>query len=342
MEKEGGQMMSGVTKEKLLEVKNLGVHIPTIQGKIKVVDDISFSIDKGEVVALVGESGCGKSMTALSLLKLLPKNSVLEGSILFNGKDIVKAPTTEMHKIRGGEISMIFQEPMTSLNPVHRIGRQIVENIRSHTNLTKKAAFELAVEMLTRVGIPDAATKAKSYPHQLSGGQRQRVMIAMALSCRPALLIADEPTTALDVTIQAQILDLMRELKADFGTSMLFISHDLGVISEVADRIVVMYAGKIVEESTSKKLFKQPEHPYTKGLLRSLPDGKLRGEKLETITGFVPSVENFPEGCRFHNRCPAALPACQTLSPSTQQIDEVSKVACWLHTESKQLVEVKG
>jgi peptide/nickel transport system ATP-binding protein len=308
---------------------------------LKVVNDISFKIKEGEVLALVGESGCGKSMTALSLLKLLPKKTKLEGSIIFSGTDIVKASVTEMHNIRGGKISMIFQEPMTSLNPVHKIGNQIVEVIRAHMNKSKKEAYELAVHMLNSVGIPDPSSKAKSYPHQLSGGQRQRVMIAMALACKPALLIADEPTTALDVTIQAQIIQLMKELKDDFGTSMLFISHDLGVVAEVADRIAVMYAGKIVEEAPVWRLFKQPEHPYTQGLLKSIPDGKLRGERLEIIKGSVPSAEKFSSGCRFYGRCPVGILECQTQNPELIRIDEYTNASCLLLKEGTPVINTK-
>jgi len=328
-------------QQDLLEVKNLSINIPTAKGMLKVVNNISFTIKKGEVLALVGESGCGKSMTALSLLKLLPNKTKLEGSILFSGTDIVSASTSEMHRIRGGKISMIFQEPMTSLNPVHKIGNQIAEVIRAHMKKSKKEALELAIHMLNSVGIPDARTKAKSYPHELSGGQRQRVMIAMALACKPTLLIADEPTTALDVTIQAQILQLMKELKDDFGTSMLFISHDLGVVAEVADRIAVMYAGEIVEESPVWKIFENPEHPYTKGLLKSLPDGKLRGERLEVIEGSVPSAENFSSGCRFYGRCPVGIPKCQSQSPELIQIDEYTKSSCLLHKDGTTLMNTR-
>lgn len=328
-------------QQDLLEVNNLSVNIPTAEGKLKVVNNISFKIKKGEVLALVGESGCGKSMTALSLLKLLPNKTKLDGSIFFNGTDIVKASVSEMHRIRGGKISMIFQEPMTSLNPVHRVGNQIAEVIRAHMKKSKKEALELAIYMLNSVGIPDASTKAKSYPHELSGGQRQRVMIAMALACKPALLIADEPTTALDVTIQAQILQLMKELKDDFGTSMLFISHDLGVVAEVADRIAVMYAGEIVEESPVWKIFENAVHPYTQGLLKSIPDGKLRGERLEIIKGSVPSAGNFSSGCRFYGRCPVGIPKCQSQSPELIQIDEYTKASCLLLKEETHVLTTR-
>lgn len=321
-----------IKHELLLEVKDLRIQIKTICGTITLVDRVNFSINRGEVLALVGESGCGKSMTSLSLLRLLPRNAIIDGSIIFDGVDIVRASKSRIRGIRGSEISMIFQEPMTSLNPVLRVGDQIIEAILTHVKITRKAAYELTLALLNKVGIPDPPSKANQFPHQMSGGQRQRVMIAMALACKPKLLIADEPTTALDVTIQAQILDLMRELKNEFGTSMLFISHDLGVVSEIADRIAVMYAGKIVELSTAKKLFSQPVHPYTKGLFKSIPDGKRRGERLDTISGSVPSPGNIPPGCSFYPRCPDAMSTCMEQDPKS--IDVETKVACLMNEEN--------
>lgn len=300
--------------DNILEIKNLGTHFFTRAGVVKAVDDVSFAIERGSTVALVGESGSGKSVTSLSVMRLVqPPGKIVAGQILFNGKDLVKAGNEEMRKLRGSEIAMIFQDPMTSLNPVYTVGDQIAESIKLHQKLGKKQAWTKAVEMMQRVKIPDAERRASDYPHQLSGGMRQRVMIAMALSCNPELLIADEPTTALDVTIQAEILDLLRGLKDDFDLSMLLITHDLGVVAETADRVAVMYTGRIVEEATVRDIFHQPKHPYTEGLLRSVPrlsEAGLRRKRLDTIEGTVPSLLALPEGCKFAPRCAYKIKDC--------------------------------
>ncbi len=297
----------------LLEVKDLKVHFFTDEGVVKAVDGVSFSIRKGETLAVVGESGSGKSVTSLAIMRLIPTppGRIVAGEILFRGKDgevrdLARASEEEMRRIRGNDIAMIFQEPMTSLNPVYTVGDQIAEAIMLHQGKSRKEALELAAEMLELVGIPEPKKRLANYPHQMSGGMRQRVMIAMALSCRPSLLIADEPTTALDVTIQAQILDLMRKLQEEFGMSILFITHNLGVVAEMADRVVVMYAGRVVEEAEAVPLFKDPLHPYTQGLLHSVPRLDLAAEKkerLEAIPGNVPNPLYLPSGCAFHPRC---------------------------------------
>ncbi len=297
----------------LLEVKDLRVHFFTDEGVVKAVDGVSFSIRKGETLAVVGESGSGKSVTSLAIMRLIPTppGRIVAGEILFRGKDgevrdLARASEEEMRRIRGNDIAMIFQEPMTSLNPVYTVGDQIAEAIMLHQGKSRKEALELAAEMLELVGIPEPKKRLANYPHQMSGGMRQRVMIAMALSCRPSLLIADEPTTALDVTIQAQILDLMRKLQEEFGMSILFITHNLGVVAEMADRVVVMYAGRVVEEAEAVPLFKDPLHPYTQGLLHSVPRLDLAAEKkerLEAIPGNVPNPLYLPSGCAFHPRC---------------------------------------
>jgi oligopeptide transport system ATP-binding protein len=293
--------------DNILEIKNLGTHFFTRAGVVKAVDDVSFAIERGSTVALVGESGSGKSVTSLSVMRLVqPPGKLVTGQIFFNGKDLVNIGNEEMRRLRGSEIAMIFQDPMTSLNPVYTVGDQIAEAIKLHQNLPKKQAWAKAVEMMERVKISDAERRASDYPHQLSGGMRQRVMIAMALSCNPELLIADEPTTALDVTIQAEILDLLRGLKDDFELSMLLITHDLGVVAETADRVAVMYAGRIVEEAPVRDIFHQPKHPYTEGLLRSVPrlsEEGLRRKRLDTIEGTVPNLLALPDGCKFAPRC---------------------------------------
>lgn len=300
--------------DSILEVRNLSTHFLTRAGRVKAADDVSFNIKPGSTLALVGESGSGKSVTSLSIMRLVPPpGKITSGEVLFNGRDLMKLDDEQMRRLRGREIAMIFQDPMTSLNPVYTVGDQIAEAIELHERLTRKQAWAKAVEMMTRVKIPDAERRTRDYPHQLSGGMRQRVMIAMALSCRPRLLIADEPTTALDVTIQAEILELLRSLKDDFDLSMLLITHDLGVVAETADRVAVMYAGRIVEEASVHELFHNPRHPYTEGLLRSVPrltEEGLKLRRLETIEGAVPNLLHLPEGCKFAPRCAYVIDEC--------------------------------
>jgi len=303
--------------EALVEVKDLRVHFHTEAGIVKAVDGVSFHINKGETLAVVGESGSGKSVTSLAIMRLLPRASgkLAGGSILFDGVDLALRSEAEMRRIRGTEIGMIFQEPMTSLNPVLAVGEQIAERLRVHSGLSQRAAMMQAIDMLRLVRIPDPKNRAENFPHQMSGGMRQRVMIAMALACRPKLLIADEPTTALDVTIQAQILDLMRSLQAEIGMAILFITHDLGVVAEMADRVVVMYGGRAVEEADVREVFARPRMPYTRALLRSVPrvDRAARHqERLEAIAGNVPNPLEMPAGCAFHPRCGFAAAACTT------------------------------
>lgn len=312
----------------LLEVEDLKVRFKTEDGYVSTVNGVSFSVNEGETVAVVGESGCGKSVTSLSILGLTP-GEIYDGEIRFNGKDLTKLKKNELRKLRGKDISMIFQEPMTSLNPVFTIGNQISEVIMLHTGLNKKEAFYKSVEMLEVVGIPDAEKVAKRFPHQLSGGMRQRVMIAMALSCNPKLLIADEPTTALDVTIQAQILRLIKKLKMDFNTGIIMITHDLGVVAEVADRVVVMYAGEVVEEAPVYELFEKPTHPYTKGLLSSIPQLDHVVEELGSIAGSVPIPSEMPVGCKFHPRCPIATDKCKINHPPLEQMGKSHKIRCF-------------
>ncbi len=303
----------------LLEVRNLKTRFTTDEGSFFAVDDVSFSVDAGRTLGIVGESGCGKSVTSLSILRLIQNPGHIDGGeILFDGKDLLKVPESEMRHVRGNEIAMIFQEPMTSLNPVFTCGDQIEEVLRLHKkNLSRDEQKRLAIEMLRKVGISAPEKRYSEFPHQLSGGMRQRVMIAMAISCNPKLLIADEPTTALDVTIQAQILDLMRKLQKDFGAGMILITHDLGVVAETCNDVAVMYAGKIVEYGTVEDIFYRPRHPYTKGLLNSIPhfeSGK-KLEKLQTISGMVPSLLHLPKGCRFCDRCHRAQDPCKENSP---------------------------
>jgi peptide/nickel transport system ATP-binding protein len=308
----------------LLEVDNLQTHFRTMAGVNRAVDGVSFNVRSGETLAIVGESGCGKSVTAMSILRLIPEPpGKIAGSIRFEGRELLKASDREMRTIRGNEISMIFQEPMTSLNPVLTNGRQIGETLRLHQGMSAAQAEERAVEMLRLVGIPEPGRRVREYPHQLSGGMRQRVMIAIALACNPKLLIADEPTTALDVTIQAQILDLMRDLKTSVGAAIVIITHDLGVVAEVAERVVVMYAGRKVEEATAADLFRKPRHPYTQGLLGSVPTlgSSLTGEtmRLAEIPGLVPSLTKRIPGCVFASRCPKATELCRHVAPALQQ-----------------------
>src|SRR5205809_2509207 len=299
----------------LLEVKNLATHFPTRAGLVRAVDGVSFYLDEGELLGLVGESGCGKSMTALSIMRLIgPPGKIVGGEILFDGKNLLRLSNGEMRDVRGNDIAMIFQDPMTSLNPVFTVGEQIAEALRLHRGLSRQAARAAAVAAMREVSIPDPALRADDYPHQLSGGMRQRVMIAMALACDPKLLIADEPTTALDVTIQAQILELLNDLRQTRNLAVLLITHDLGIVAEVADRVAVMYTGKIVEESPVDELFARPKHPYTEGLLRSVPKltakDVIRKERLATIEGTVPSPTDLPPGCHFAPRCPYRMPRC--------------------------------
>ena len=325
--------------DKLLEVRGLRTHFHTDRGLFRAVDGIDFSVGRGRTVGLVGESGCGKSVTSLSVMGLVasPPGKVEAEAIRFEGRDMQGLSADERRRLRGGKMSMIFQEPMTSLNPVHTIGQQIVEAILAHTTLSPAAAKARAVEMLDLVRIPSAAERVDDYPHRLSGGMRQRVMIAMALACEPALLIADEPTTALDVTIQAQILDLLQDLQRRLGMAILIITHDLGVIAEVADEVVVMYAGKIVESAPVEALFADPQHPYTIGLLGSIPRIEVDRERLSTIEGTVPSPNNQPKGCRFAPRCPFADPRCHNEPPPLRGLGADHHVACW-----KAPVEVGG
>lgn len=317
----------------ILEVKGLKTHFKTDDGWLHAVDGVDLSIDRGETVSVVGESGCGKSVTAMTVLKLvpMPPGKIVAGQILWQGRDLVPLPPEEMRKIRAKEIAIVFQEPMTSLNPVFTVGEQIAETLRLHEGLSRKAAMDRAAEMLDRVRIPTATRRIHDYPHQFSGGMRQRVMIAMALSCNPKLLIADEPTTALDVTIQAQILELLNELKQEFGMAVMLITHAMGVVAEVAQRVVVMYAGKVVEQAPVAALFAQPRHPYTQGLIRSIPRIDLAAQhkqRLEAIPGTVPKLVAPGEGCRFAGRCRYAQPQCREATPALREIAPGHLVAC--------------
>ncbi len=325
--------------EKLVDIIDLKTYFYTEDGVVRAIDGVTFHINKGETLGVVGESGCGKSVTSLSIMRLIPDppGKIVEGQILFEGEDLLKKSEAAMRKIRGNDISMIFQEPMTSLNPVYTVGSQISEAIELHQGLDRKAALEKAVEMLRLVGIPLPERRIREYPHQMSGGMRQRVMIAMALSCNPKLLIADEPTTALDVTIQAQILELMKGLKEELNTSIMLITHDLGVIAEMAERVVVMYSGKIVEEADVVSLFRQPLHPYTEGLLNSIPRIDAKKERLHVIEGTVPNPLNMPSGCRFHPRCPYVEDICRAQEPELIQVDVGRYVSCWMRQD-----DVKG
>lgn len=325
----------------LLEVKNLATYFFTPEGVVKAVDDISYDIEEGEILGLVGESGCGKSVSALSLMRLIqnPGKNVA-GEVMFDGKDLLSLNDSEMRKIRGKDMSMIFQEPMTSLNPVLTIGRQLTEALQLHLGLNKKGANDRAGELLQMVGIPEGATRLRDYPHQFSGGMRQRVMIAMALSCNPKLLIADEPTTALDVTIQAQILELVQRLGKELGTSVLIITHNLGVVARYANRVNVMYAGKIVERGTAREIYGNPRHPYTIGLLASVPRlDEPKKEKLQPIEGMPPDLIELPQGCSFRERCKYAIDRCAAEIPPLREVSEGHTSACWV---SDQLGDQKG
>lgn len=317
----------------LVEIKNLKTYFYTEDGVIKAVDDVSFKIKEGETLCVVGESGCGKSITAMSLMRLIPNppGKIEGGEIIFDGQKVLEIDEEEMRHIRGNKISVIFQEPMTSLNPVFTIGEQIMEAIILHQKLNEADAKKKAVEMLKLVGIPRADEIVDSYPHELSGGMRQRAMIAMAMSCNPKLLIADEPTTALDVTIQAQILDLMRDIKKKLNSSIMMITHDLGVVAEMADYVVVMYAGKVVEEASVLEIYKNPKHPYTIGLLESKPGINQTKDRLTTIPGQVPNPLNMPQGCYFHPRCSKAMDICKQKQPHICEMENGHKIACWLY-----------
>ncbi len=318
----------------LLEIENLKMTFDTEEGRVTALDGVSLCVYPGETVALVGESGCGKSVTSLSILRLIPSppGRVEEGSIRFEEEDLLTKSERQMQEIRGRDISMIFQEPMTSLNPVFTCGSQLMEAIGRHQRLTKAQAKEKVLDMLRLVGIPLPEQRFDEYPHQMSGGMRQRVMIGMALCCTPKLLIADEPTTALDVTIQAQILDLLIKLRKKMGMAILLITHDMGVVAEMAERVVVMYAGKVIEEAPARDLFKTPAHPYTRGLLDSIPRLDVKEDELKTIPGNVPSLGSMPQGCRFHPRCPHARALCAERAPELRNTGGGRNVACWLGT----------
>ncbi|MEQ1642445.1 MAG: ABC transporter ATP-binding protein [Pyrinomonadaceae bacterium] len=327
----------------LLEVTDLKTQFPTRAGLVRAVDGVSFKIGEGELLGLVGESGCGKSITALSIMRLIyPPGKIVEGSIKFKGEELTKASDERLREIRGNDIAMIFQDPMTSLNPVYRVGEQIAEALRLHRKLDKKAAWTAAIEAMHEVAIPSPERRVNDYPHQLSGGMRQRVMIAMALACNPELLIADEPTTALDVTIQAQILELLDELRRSRKLAVLLITHDLGVVAEVADRVCVMYTGKVVEESGVDELFADPKHPYTRGLLRSVPKltevGIAKAERLQTIEGTVPSPTNLPFGCHFAPRCEHRMEVCVSGYIPLTELGDGIKVRCVLHDPAQKFV----
>lgn len=320
-----------MTEKPLLEIKNLQTHFHIGKRVVKAVDGVSISVKAGEMLAIVGESGCGKSVTAMSVMRLLPEPPAkIQGEILFEGKNLLAMSMDEIRDIRGKEISMIFQEPMTSLNPAYTVGEQIAEGILIHGNVDKKTAWARAVEMLERVGIPAAAQRAKEYPHQMSGGMRQRVMIAMALACNPRVLLADEPTTALDVTIQAQILDLIRQLAKEFNTALVMITHDLGVVAETAQNMAVMYAGRVVEQGAVADVFADPHHPYTVGLMDSIPrlDGGKKKQQLHTIEGTVPDLAYLPEGCTFADRCEHAKEICRSQAPQLRCLEDGRQVSC--------------
>ncbi|MCD1159183.1 ABC transporter ATP-binding protein [Peribacillus frigoritolerans] len=322
-----------MNNNKLLEISNLKTYFFSDKGPVPAVNGVDLYINKGETLGVVGESGCGKSVTSLSIMRLLTDTpgKVIDGSIRFEGKDLLSLSENEIREVRGNEIAMIFQEPMTSLNPVYKIGQQIGEAVQLHLKYDKKKAREHVIKMLKLVGIPRAEEIIDEFPYQLSGGMRQRIMIAMAMSCDPTLLIADEPTTALDVTIQAQILELMRKLKEEKGTAIMLITHDLGVVAEMCDRVVVMYAGKVVEEADILEIFENPKHPYTKGLLNSVPKMGQKTNRLESIPGNVPIPTNMPKGCKFAPRCSQAMDICQEQDPDLLQIAEGHQCRCFLY-----------
>ena len=321
--------------EKLLEVKNLKTYFYTDDGVVKSVDDVSFSVEKGKTLGIVGESGCGKSITSLSIMQLVetPPGKIVGGEILYQGENLLEKNKDQMRKIRGGEIAMIFQEPMTSLNPVFTVGKQIMEALMLHTDLDKAQAKERAIEMLKLVKIPLPEKRFNEYPHQLSGGMRQRVMIAMALSCNPKLLICDEPTTALDVTIQAQVLEMMKGLRDKYNTSMLMITHDLGIVAEICDEVSVVYAGRVIEHGTLEDIFKNTRHPYTEGLFNSLPNLENRQAELKPIKGLMPDPSNLPKGCAFCPRCEYATEICKTQKPPRTYRNDTHYVECHLYNK---------
>lgn len=327
--------------ELLLEVDHLQVAFQTDQGELISVDEVSFELGSGETIAIVGESGCGKSVTSLSIMGLLgTSGSVIQGEIRFNGSILTDCAENQLRRLRGSEISMIFQEPMTSLNPVIPIGEQIAETVRLHQNKSRKEAKAIAVDMLRKVGIPRPEAMMKEYPHALSGGMRQRVMIAIALICKPKLLIADEPTTALDLTIQAQILELMKQLQQESGAAILLVTHDLGVVAEMADQVIVMYAGQVVEAADVFTLFRAPQHPYTQGLMKSIPRlDQHKKERLFAIPGAVPSLKEIPSGCRFHPRCPLAVGRCEEEQPEliSAAAADGHRVRCWMVGNTEQI-----
>ncbi len=322
--------------EPLLDVKNLSIYFKVQGRELPAVKDLSFSLGQNEVLGIVGESGSGKSITSLAVMGLLPKTGCrVEGEIWFEGQNLLSLSASEMEKVRGDRLSMIFQEPMTSLNPVHTCGDQIMESILLHTKATKKEARDKALSLLERCGIPDPVQRFKEYPHQLSGGMRQRIMIAIALACDPALLIADEPTTALDVTIQAQILQLMQEIRAEQHTSILMITHDLGVVSDFCDRVAVVYTGQVVETAPVRQLFTAPRHPYTRGLLAAIPRLGHSGGRLTAIEGMVPDMGHMPEGCHFHPRCPFAQEQCREAAPALSATADGRQVRCFYPQEGR-------
>ncbi|UFT98921.1 ABC transporter ATP-binding protein [Radiobacillus kanasensis] len=326
--------------ENLLEVKDLHVSFSTYGGEVKAVRGVSFELKKGETLAIVGESGCGKSVTSNSIMRLIPSppGKISNGSILFKGRDLLKMKEKEMRKIRGVDISMIFQDPMTALNPTLTVGNQLKEGLRQHKQVSNSEAHHQALQMLDLVGIPNPEERLKQYPHQFSGGMRQRMVIAMALICEPELLIADEPTTALDVTIQAQILELFHEIQKKTGVAIILITHDLGVVAKIADRIAVMYAGKIIERGTKREIFYEAQHPYTKGLLQSVPRLDLIEESLTPIDGTPPDLFSPPVGCPFTARCPYAMEVCEKVYPKTTRLGSSHQVDCWLQDERGKLV----
>lgn len=322
-------------KEKLLELKNVTTSFDTDDGKVTAIEDISFELRKGESLGILGESGCGKSVTSLSIMRLLPDGVgyVENGDIIFQGENLLDLKEEKMRSYRGNKMSMIFQEPMTSLNPVFKVKKQLVEVYTTHQDVDNNEAYNKALKILDIVGIPDAESVIEKYPYELSGGMRQRVMIAMALACQPALLIADEPTTALDVTIQAQILKLMKELKRDINSSIMLITHDLGVIAQMVERVLVFYAGQIVERAQIDDLYENPKHPYTKGLIKSIPRIGKKRQRLDTIQGMVPSPLEFPQGCRFNPRCEYAEEICINKEPPEVDVGEGHTAKCWLHAD---------
>lgn len=326
--------------EPVLEIQDLSTHFFTSRGQIPAVDKVSLVVRPKEVLGIVGESGCGKSVTSLSVLKLIPSppGRIVGGSVLFKGQDLVKLSEREMRKIRGDRISMIFQEPMSSLNPLFTIGQQLGETVRFHRGASRKEAREHSIDLLAKVGIPRPEAICRAYPHELSGGMRQRVMIAIAISLNPELLIADEPTTALDVTIQAQILDLLRKLNEDYGTAMMMITHDLGVVAEICTRVVVMYAGTIVEEGETERIFENPLHPYTQGLIKSMPLMNEERRRLYSIPGQVPALSLGMKGCRFADRCGQAMPICRERFPQLETMENGQRCRCWLYSSVKEEV----